>query len=80
MNLSLRFYEALLRPRKRAANALDRIQCERRDRVLVGGMEMRPVVRCTDLREHANDDSEESGDFRHFIPDHSLGSPVYIEP
>jgi hypothetical protein len=26
---------------------------------------MRPVVRCTDFREHTNDDSEESRQFRH---------------
>ena len=52
--------QALLRTRERAANGFNRIQGKRRDCILVRGMEMRSVVRCTDFREHANDDSEKS--------------------
>ena len=37
-------------------------------------MEMRPVVRCTDFREHANDDSEESRQFGH---NETLQSPRF---
>src|SRR5436190_23557991 len=59
------FDEALLRARKAAADAFDRVQSERCDYILIRGMEMRPVVRCTDLQEHSNYDSEESGNLRH---------------
>ena len=57
--------EALLRPRKAAANALDRIQSERGQGVLIERVKMRPMVRRTDLHEHSNDDSEEPRQFRH---------------
>jgi hypothetical protein len=60
MNLGPRFDQALLRARKRATYTLDRVQRKRRDRVLVRRMKMRPMVRGTNFREHANDDSEES--------------------
>jgi hypothetical protein len=60
MNLGPRLHQALLRTRKRATDALDRIQGKRRDGVRVRRMEMRPVVWSADFREHPNDDSEES--------------------
>ena len=59
------FDESLLRPREPAANALDRIEGERRQGVLVQGVEVRSVVRGTDLHEHPNDDSEKARQFRH---------------
>ena len=49
--------EALLRPREPAANALDRIESERRQGVLIQGVEVRPMVRGTDFHEHPNDSS-----------------------
>ena len=57
--------KALLRPREPAAHALDWIESERRQGVLVQGVEVRSVVRGTDLHEHPNDDSEEARQFRH---------------
>ena len=65
MNLRPRLDEALLRPRKPAANALDRIEGERGQGVLIQGVEVRPMVRGTDLHEHPNDYSEKARQFRH---------------
>ena len=57
--------EALLRSREPAANALDRIESERGQGVLVQGVEVRSMVRGTDLHEHPNDYSEKARQFRH---------------
>ena len=65
MNLRPRLDEALLRSREPAANALDRIESERGQGVLIQGVEVRSMVRGTDLHEHPNDDSEEPRQFRH---------------
>jgi hypothetical protein len=54
----------------------NRIQGKRPDCVLVRSMEMRPVVRGTNFREHANDDSEESRQFRHRRTLHRLAVVV----
>ena len=55
MNFRPRLNEALLRPREPAADALDRIESTRGQGVLIQGVEVRSMVRGTDLHEHAND-------------------------
>ena len=65
MNFRLRLDEALLRSREPAANALDRIERERGQGVLIQGVEVRPMVRGADLHEHPNDDPEKPRQLRH---------------
>ena len=65
MNFRPRLDEALLRSREPAANALDRIESERGQGVLIQGVEVRSMVRGTDLHEHPNDYSEKARQFRH---------------
>ncbi len=65
MNFRPCLNEALLRPREPAANALDRIEGERGQGGLIQGVEVRSMVRGTDLHEHPNDYSEKAGQFRH---------------
>ena len=65
MNFRPRLDEALLRPREPAASALDRIQRERGQGVLIQCVEVRAVVRGTNLHEHPNDYSEKARQFRH---------------
>ena len=65
MNFRPRLDEALLRPREPATNALDRIESERGQNVLIQGVEVRSMVRGTDLHEHPNDHSEKARQFRH---------------
>ena len=60
MNFRPRLDEALLRSREPAANALDRIESERGQGVLIEGVEVRSMVRGTDLREHPNNYSEKA--------------------
>ena len=57
--------EALLCPREPAADALDRVERERGQGVLIQGVEVRPMVRGTDFHEHPNDYSEKARQFRH---------------
>ena len=47
------------------ANAFDRITSKHRHNLLIRSMKMRAVVRCADLSEHSDDDSEEPGKFMH---------------
>ena len=65
MNFRPRLDEALLRSRESAANALDRIESECGQRVLIQGVEVRSMVRRTDFHEHPNDYSEKARQFRH---------------
>ena len=51
--------QPLLRPGKFAADALDRVQREYRLRILIRGVEVRPMVRRADFHEHPDDDAEE---------------------
>ena len=59
------FDKALLRPREPAAHALDWIESERGQGVLIQGVEVRSMVRGTDLHEHPNDYSEKARQFGH---------------
>ena len=65
MNFRPRLDEALLRPREPASNALDRIESERGEGVLLQSVEVRAMVRSADLHEHPNDYSEKARQFRH---------------
>ena len=65
MDFCPRLDEALLRPREPAADALDRVERERRQGVLVQGVKVRPMMGRANFREHPNDDSEEARQFRH---------------
>ena len=65
MNFRPRLDEALLHSREPAANALDRIESERGQCVLIQGVEVRSMVRGTDLHEHPNNYSEETRQLRH---------------
>jgi hypothetical protein len=65
MNFRPCFDEALLRPRKPTTNALDRIESERGQGVLIQGVEVRPMMRSTELHEHPNHNSEKPRQFRH---------------
>ena len=67
MNLRPRLDQALLRPGQLATDALNRIERERGRGVLVRGMEVRPVMRRAEFREHSNDDSEEARQLWHAI-------------
>ena len=67
MDLCPRLDEALLRSRKSAADTLNRIEREHCLEFLVGGVKVRPVMWCTNLWEHADDDSKEPRDFRHGV-------------
>lgn len=67
MNFGPGFNEALLRLGKIAPNTLDRIKSEHRRGVLILRVKVRPVMRGSNLREHANDDPKESGDLRHLL-------------
>ena len=65
MDLRPGFDETFLCLRKAASNAFDRIKGEYSSYVLLVRMKMRSVMRCANLREHTNHDSEESRDLRH---------------
>ena len=65
MNFGPRLDEALLRAREPAADALDRIESKRGQGVLIQGVEVRSMVRGTDLHEHSNDYSEKARQFGH---------------
>ena len=57
--------EALLRSWEPAADALDWVERERGQGVLVQGVRVRPMMGRANFREHPNDDSEEARQFRH---------------
>jgi hypothetical protein len=59
MDLGPRFDQPLLRSRKSAADALDRIESEDRLEFLVRRVEVRPVMWGADFCKHADDDSKE---------------------
>ena len=65
MNFRPRLDEALLRSREPATNALDWIESERGQGVLIQGVEVRSMVRGTDLHEQPNDYSEKARQFGH---------------
>jgi hypothetical protein len=65
MDFSPRFDKTLLRSRKIAANAFNGIESEHGLELLIRRMEVRSVVRCADLREHPNNDPEESRNLWH---------------
>ncbi len=60
VDLGPRLDESLLRSRKATADAFNRIESERGKCILIRCMEVRMVVRCANLHEHSNHDSEES--------------------
>jgi hypothetical protein len=59
MDFCPRFDEALLRSWKCATDTLDRIEREHGLEFLIGGVEVRPMMRRADFGKHPNDDSEE---------------------
>jgi hypothetical protein len=65
MNLHSGFNQALLGLRQSAAEAVERVDREDGGLILIVRVEMRPMMRLAGLDEHANDDSEESREFRH---------------
>ncbi len=65
MNLGPRLDQSLLRAGQRASDALNWIEGECCRRALVGGVEVRPVMRRAQFREHPNDDAEEARELRH---------------
>ena len=60
VNLRPGLDETLLGSGKLPTDALDWIERKCGNGVLIRGVEMRSMMRCADLHEHANDDSEES--------------------
>jgi hypothetical protein len=67
VDLTPRLDEALLGLREGAAEALERVDREHRRMFLLVRVEVGAVVLPTGFDEHSNDDSEEAGEFRHFI-------------
>jgi hypothetical protein len=57
--------EALLGLRQGAGNALNRVDGERRFRVLVDRVEVWPMVGRARFRKHANDDAEKATELGH---------------
>jgi len=67
MDLGPRLDQPLLGAWKLATNAFNGIHRKRCQGVLVQRMEMWPMMRCTHLRKHTDDDSEESWNLWHSI-------------
>jgi hypothetical protein len=67
MNLGPRLNQALLCAWKTATDALDRTEAKYGLELLVHRMEVRPVMRYADLREHADYDPEETRDLGHGV-------------
>jgi hypothetical protein len=60
--------EALLGLGQGSGDALNRVDRERRFRILVDRVEMWPMVRRARLRKHANDDAEKATELGHVLP------------
>ena len=65
MQFSPSFNESLLPPWESARYQFDLINGINRHVILIVGMKMRPMMRCVCLPVHANNDTEESTEFRH---------------
>src|ERR1700675_4759277 len=65
MDLGPGFGEPKLPLREVACQELNGIDCEDTNRILVVRMKVRPMMRCGRLREHTDDDAEESGELWH---------------
>ena len=84
MNFRPRLDEALLPSREPATNALDWIESERGQGVLIQGVEVRSMVRGTDLHEHPNDYSEKARQFGHtalyIVCPNFIACPDFVGP
>src|ERR1700693_5080674 len=65
MDLGPGFGEPALPLREGACQGLDGIDCEDTNHILVVRMKVRPMMRRGRLREHTDDDAEESGELWH---------------
>jgi hypothetical protein len=70
MDLGPRLDQPLLGAWKLATNAFNWVHRKRRQGVLVESVKMWPVMRCTHLRKHTDDDSEERRNFWHSMRFH----------
>jgi len=76
MDFTPRFHEPALRQVKATANKLEGVDREDTDVILIVRVEVRSMVGCCGLGEHANDDPEESGDLWH--PSFESQEPVVL--